>query len=207
MKRGLTSITYKLCARLFFTFLIFFNPFWAAAPKRMMSNGHRGEFPHVRPSVLLSLRPSVLSPPVDHQIVGTQIDTLRGTFHPQPPHTRPVSQMRVFTLFGQRTGRGQWPMLSHIGEITPPSFPYVPPLFWGSNPGLQAQISALRFKSQPPGSNLSLKSQPQGSNPSLEAQISASRIKPQFPGSNPSLKAQIPTSRHKPWPSASNPSY
>ena len=57
---------------------------------------------------------------------------------------------------------------------------------------------AWRLKSQPVGSNPSLRvqipawrpiSQPHGSNPSLTAQIPALRLKSQPQGSNPSLKA------------------
>ena len=64
-----------------------------------------------------------------------------------------------FSLFGQRPRRGRWPMLSHIGEISPFSPPSVPPPslsvhpLWGSNLSLEAQISPLRPKSQPWGPN------------------------------------------------------
>ena len=85
----------------------------------------------------------------------------------------------------------------------------------GSNISLKALIPVSRLKSQPGGSNpsleaqipaLRLKSQPRGSNPSLEAQISALRLKSQPQGSNPSLKAQIPASRLRSQPQALNPS-
>ena len=82
--------------------------------------------------------------------------------------------------FGQRPRRGRWPMLSHIGKISPsPSSP-------SPSTPLEAHILALRLKSQPWGPNLS-----------LEAHILALWLK--FPpwGSNPSLKAHIPALRLK----------
>ena len=72
----------------------------------------------------------------------------------------------------------------------------------GSNPSLEAQIPTLRLKSQPQGSN----SQPQGSNSVLQTQIPVSRLKSQPGGSNPSLEAQIPALRLKSQPRGSNPS-
>ena len=38
------------------------QPFWAAAPKGRCPEEHKGEFQDVHPSVLLSVRPSVLQP-------------------------------------------------------------------------------------------------------------------------------------------------
>ena len=78
--------------------------------------------------------------------------------------------------FGQRPRRGRWPMLSHIGEISPssPSTPF------------EAHILASRLKSQPWGPNLSLEAQilarmpkfwPGGPNLIFEVQIPALRPK------------------------------
>ena len=95
----------------------------------------------------------------------------------------------------------------HTGEISPspsPPSPTSPPR--GSNTSFEAQIPALRLKSQPWSSNPSLealipalwlKPQPWDSNPSLETQIPALRLKSQPQSSNPNLEAQIPTLRLK----------
>ena len=61
--------------------------FWAAAPKGRCPVEHRGEFRNVRPSIRLSVLPSV--PPIEHQISspglqisppGLQISPLRPQF-------------------------------------------------------------------------------------------------------------------------------
>ena len=75
---------------------------------------------------------------------------------------------KISALFGQRSRRGRWPMLSHWVKFLlllqrtplPPAWNLVSRLkfqSWGSNLSLKATIPVLRLKSQSRGLNPSLK--------------------------------------------------